>query len=139
MKMWLFNSSEARWESQCSIKIHFVCLYNTSIFQKSLLCTLYISHLRISHSFSPQMRSHTSLYITMKCEFSIYKLTGGQAGPPKGPPCKKQLINFSIESTSILRTWFENVGSKTWFEQIFFILSASCLLKLLLLSKEVLR
>ena len=32
-----------------------------------------------------------------------YITTGGQAGPPKGPPCKEQLMNFSIESTSILR------------------------------------
>ena len=46
-------------------------------------------------------------------------------------------MNFSIESTSISKTCFENVGSKTWFEQIFLILSASRLLKHVLLSKHV--
>ena len=75
--------------------------------------------------------------VVLKCISAVILNTGGQAGPPKGPPCKEQWMNFSIESASISRTWFGNAGSKTWFEQIFFILSAFCLLKHLLLSKDV--
>ena len=49
--------------------------------------------------------------------YNIMYSTVRQAGPPKGPPCKEQWMNFLIESTSISRTWFENVRSKTWVQQ----------------------
>ena len=72
-----------------------------------------------------------------KIKLLWYINTGGQAGPPKGPPCKEHWMSFSIRSTSISRTWFENFGSKMWLEQIYFIFPPSCLLKRLFLSKGV--
>ena len=43
----------------------------------------------------------------------------------KGPPCKEHGMSFSIRSTSIWGTWFDNFGSKMWLEQINFIFSVS--------------
>ena len=47
------------------------------------------------------------ILFSSKCTNSYYYCTGGQDGPPKGPPCKEHGMSFSIRSTSIWRKWLE--------------------------------